>query len=88
MNSYNKGFKYYLLSLLIGGVGGTLIGDILGNEFPKLSFLKVSYGMGTAKPFVIDLDILRFTFGININVNLMSIICMILAIIIYRKVRK
>lgn len=74
--------------MLIGGVGGTLLGDILGNHFASLSFLKVSYNIGTSKPFIIDLKFLSVTFGINVNVNLMSIACMILAIIIYKKVRK
>ncbi|WP_234121477.1 DUF4321 domain-containing protein [Clostridium hydrogenum] len=84
----NKSFKYYLLFILIGGIGGTFVGEILGNHFSMLSFLKVSYNIGTAKPFVIDFKILSFTFGLNININLMSIVCMILAIIIYKKVRK
>lgn len=88
MNNYNRNFKYYLLFMLIGGIGGTLLGDILGNHFVSLGFVKVSYNIGTSKPFIIDLKFLSFTFGINISVNLMSIACMVLAIIIYKKVRK
>lgn len=88
MNNYNRNFKYYLLFMLIGGIGGTLLGDILGNHFVSLSFLKVSYNIGNSKPFIIDLKFLSVTFGINVNVNLMSIACMVLAIIIYKKVRK
>nr|WP_207717286.1 DUF4321 domain-containing protein [Clostridium acetobutylicum] len=73
---------------LIGCVGGSLVGDILGEHFTKIDFLKKAYSIGTVKPLVIDLKVLNFTLGLNFNVNLMSILGIIVAIIIYSKIRK
>ncbi|AAK79211.1 hypothetical protein BJV85_002758 [Clostridium acetobutylicum] len=83
-----KTFKNVLFLSLIGCVGGSLVGDILGEHFTKIDFLKKAYSIGTVKPLVIDLKVLNFTLGLNFNVNLMSILGIIVAIIIYSKIRK
>ena len=70
---------------MLGGILGTILGDILGNNISSLSFLKNIYIIGTNNPLVIDLRILTLSFGLNIKLNIMSMIGIILAIIIYRK---
>lgn len=73
------------LFILIGAVAGSLIGDILGGKFKALQFLKTGYWLGFRSPIAIDLKIFTLTLGLSIFVNIMTIIGIILAIILYRK---
>lgn len=83
---YGNSKKGYLaLYITIGALAGTFLGDILGSRFKDLDFLKVSYTIGTPKTIAFDLKVLYFTFGLNLYINLMTIIGIILAIIIYRR---
>ena len=75
----------FIFILFLGAVGGNFIGDILGDKFKSFSFLKNIYSIGTSKPFSLDLKIISLTLGININFNIMTIIGIILAIILYKK---
>ena len=76
---------YLALYLIVGALAGTLLGDILGSKFRDLDFLKITYTIGTPKTIAFDLKVLYFTFGLNLYINLMTIIGIILAIIIYKK---
>lgn len=78
-----KGFLIFIVFL--GAIGGSLIGDFLGNKFESLRFLKTFYSIGTTKPIPLDLKVISLTFGINLNINIMSIIGIIVAIILYKK---
>jgi hypothetical protein len=71
--------------ILLGAICGSLIGDLLGANVKGLQFLKHGYSIGTSKPLTLDLKVLSLSFGINFNVNLMSILGIIMAIISYRK---
>jgi hypothetical protein len=71
--------------MLIGAISGSLIGELLGQNINALSFLKNTYTIGMGTPMLIDLKVLSVTFGLNFNVNIMSIIGIVLAIILYRK---
>lgn len=73
------------LFILIGAVCGSLIGDIIGNNVRSLNFLNTSYSIGTASPLTLNLKFMVLTLGINFNVNIMTVIGIILAIILYRK---
>lgn len=80
-----KDSKYFIFLILLGGIGGTIAGNILGTNFQTLGFLKSVYYIGTAKPLVLDLNVLSLTFGISISINIMTIIGIVLAIMLYRK---
>jgi hypothetical protein len=71
--------------ILIGAISGRFIGDILSSNIKVFSFLKTSYSIGTSAPFIIDLKVLSITFGLNFNINIMSILGIILAIILFKK---
>lgn len=71
--------------MLIGAISGSFIGGLLGDNINALKFLKNTYTIGMASPMVIDLKVLAVTFGMNFNINIMSILGVILAIILYRK---
>ncbi|MFA9398954.1 MAG: DUF4321 domain-containing protein [Clostridiaceae bacterium] len=85
MKSSKKTTCSLIIVSILGGILGTFIGDILGNKFEFLNFLKVIYTIGTKSPLSIDLKIVDFTFGFNFNFNIMSILGVILSIIIYKR---
>ena len=85
MKSTEKRNSYFVFFILTGAISGSLIGDLLGNNVGALKFLKSTYTIGTSNPMLIDFKVFAVTFGINFNINIMSIIGIILAIILYRK---
>jgi len=79
----SKSFLFFIV--ILGAICGSLIGDMLGSNIKYLSALKNGYYIGTRNPLSLDLKILSITFGINFNISIMTIIGIILAIILYRK---
>lgn len=75
--------------LLIFLLAGLVIGGLLGKLASEVSWLWwLSYGQsfGLSNPIVLDLNVLKLTFGVVFDINIASIIGMILAVFIYRKV--
>lgn len=79
----NKGLFWFII--LLGAISGTIVGEILGSSIKSLSFLNKFYAVGTSKPLGLDLKFMALTLGINFNINVMTILFIIAAIIIYRK---
>ncbi|MCR4717580.1 MAG: DUF4321 domain-containing protein [Lachnospiraceae bacterium] len=76
--------KWTLLLLMLAGV---VLGSFIGILCAKVSFLSwLSFGQsfGLSEPLVLDLGILCLTFGLTIDINLASILGIIIAILIYR----
>ena len=68
---------------------GIVIGGLLGEFASKVDFLWwLSYGesFGLSDPISLDLNVIKLTFGLVFKINISSVIGMILAIFIYRKV--
>ena len=76
---------FFIFFILLGGICGSFIGEILGNSITPLVFLKATYPIGTASPFVLNLKVVELTFGVNFYVNVMAIVGVIIAILLYRK---
>jgi len=72
----------FLVFLLIGLIFGGILGDYLGRYIEILNYSK-SIGISN---FNLDLSIFNLTFGFQMRLSLSSVIGIILAIIIYRKV--
>jgi len=70
-----------LLILLCGIIIGGFIGEVLGNLIP---ILKYGYSLGVS-PHTYDLRILKLTFGLSFNINMFSILGIIISIVIYRR---
>ena len=85
MKTTEKRNPYFVFFILIGAITGSFIGELLGDNIYALEFLKNTYTIGMTSPMLIDLKVLAVTFGINFKINIMSIIGIILAIILYRK---
>lgn len=73
-----------LVMLLSGIVLGGFIGMLTVN-ISGLSWLNYGQSFGLQSPLVLDLGLLVLTFGLTIHISIASIIGVVLAIIIYRK---
>ena len=81
----DKNIWILILCLLAGLVIGGLLGDIAKN----VDFLWwLSYGeeFGLTSPITLDLNVITLTFGLTFKINVASIIGMVIAIFVYRKI--
>ena len=75
--------------LLIFILSGLVLGGLLGELAGKVDFLWwLSYGQsfGLTSPLQLDLSVIQITFGLVFKINISSILGMILAIFVYRKI--
>jgi hypothetical protein len=75
----------FVFIVILGGIAGSLIGDLIGSNIKSLNFIRNVYTIGTSQPIYLNLKVIGITFGINFNFNIMSIMGIILAIILIRK---
>lgn len=74
--------------LLIMLLSGIVLGGFLGmltENVSALSWLNYGRSFGLETPIVLDLGLLVLTFGLTLHISIASIIGVVLAIIIYRK---
>ena len=81
----DKKFWLFLIFLFSGIIIGGLLGELASNV-SWLSWLSYGQSFGLTQPFVLDIAILQLTFSIMIHLNVASIIGIIIAIIIYKKI--
>ena len=77
----------WILILFI--LSGLVIGGLLGELASKVDFLWwLGYGesFGLTSPLELDLKIIKVTFGLVFKINIASIVGMIIAVFIYKKV--
>ena len=74
MATREKNIWILLVFLLAGLVVGGLLGRLASSEF------------GLQTPLVLDLSVLKLTFGLMFKINIASIIGMVLSIFIYKKI--
>ncbi len=75
--------------LLVFLLSGLVVGGLLGELASKVDWLWwLSYGenFGLSSPIELDLSVISITFGLMFKINIASIIGMIIAIFIYRKI--
>lgn len=70
-----------LLVLLVGAVIGGVVGYALEPHFPILTYGKA---MGV-EPFKVDLNMIQFTFGLTLRLDLSGVIGMVTALVLYKK---
>ena len=75
--------------LLLFILSGLVVGGLLGELASKVDFLWwLGYGesFGLTSPLELDLNIIKITFGLVFKINIASIVGMIIAVFIYKKV--
>ena len=75
--------------LLIFICCGLVIGGLLGQLASQVEWLNwLSYGQtfGLSEPLTIELNVIKLTFGLMLNINVASIIGMAIALLLYRKI--
>lgn len=85
MATREKNIWILILFILSGIVVGGLLGDLASN----VSFLNwLSYGeqFGLTSPIELDLSVVKLTLGIMFKINIASIVGIVLAIFIYKKI--
>ena len=73
--------------LIIFICAGLVIGGLIGQlsaQVDWLSWLAFGQEFGLSQPLVLDLNVLKITFGFVVNINMASIIGMVIALFIYR----
>lgn len=86
MATKDKSIWILIVFLLAGLVVGGLLGK-LAEGVPNLWWLSYEQQFGLSEPLVLDLSVLKITFGLVFKINVASIIGMIVALIIYKKVK-
>lgn len=75
--------------LLIFICSGLVIGGLLGQLASQVEWLNwLAYGQefGLREPVVLELNVIKLTFGLMININIASIIGLAIALLIYKKI--
>lgn len=70
-----------LLMVVCGLVVGGFLGELLGQYLP---ILKYGYNLGVSA-HEWNFHVLKLTFGLNFNINMFSVLGIVLAIYLYRK---
>lgn len=81
----DKRFWLFLIFLFSGIILGGLLGELAANV-SWLSWLAYGKSFGLTEPFLLDISILKVSFSMMVNLNVASIIGIIIAIIIYKKI--
>ena len=81
----NKNIWILILFILCGIVVGGLLGE-LARQVEFLSWLAYGQEFGLTSPIELDLSVIKLTFGLVFKINIASIIGIVLAIFIYKKV--
>ena len=86
-----KGIQKNLL-LLFYVLAGIVIGAMLANVCQNVSFLSwLSYyqsiGFNAASPFVLDLSVIKITFGFSTGISVAQIFTIAAALFLYNKTR-
>ena len=84
MATREKNIWILLVFLLAGLVIGGLLGK-LASSVSWLWWLSYEQQFGLETPIVLDLSVLKLTFGLMFKINIASIIGVIISIFIYRK---
>lgn len=85
MATKEKNIWVLLLFILSGLVVGGLLGE-LASKVDWLWWLSYSQSFGSENPVILDLSVMKITFALMFKISISSIIGMILAIFIYKKV--
>ena len=82
----DKRFWVFLIFLFAGIILGGLLGE-LATSVSFLSWLAYGKSFGLADPVVLDISVLKISFSFLFQLNVASIIGILIAIIAYKKIK-
>ncbi|MBE6643047.1 MAG: DUF4321 domain-containing protein [Clostridia bacterium] len=82
-----KFVKFILFPTLCGIVLGMMIAHYTQN-ISALSWLSYGLNFGTDAPLVLDLGIFTLTFGISIMLNVATILCVVISLLVAKSIFK
>ncbi|MBS5857698.1 MAG: DUF4321 domain-containing protein [Clostridia bacterium] len=85
MATKEKNIWVLLIFMLSGLVIGGLLGE-LASKVDWLWWLSYSQTFGLDNPIVLDLSVVKITFALMFKINVASIIGLLLAVFVYKKV--
>ena len=85
MATKDKSIWILIIFILSGIVVGGLLGD-LASKSGGLWWLAYGQEFGLRETLSVDLSVIKFSFSLLIKLNISSILGMILAVFIYRKI--
>lgn len=81
----DKGKLLLFLFVLLGIVIGSFIGNV-ASDIESLHWMNVGYRFGITEPFTLDLKVIYMQLKLLFNINISSILGIILGILIYRRI--
>ena len=85
MATKEKNIWILLIFILSGLVVGGLLGE-LASKVDRLWWLSYGQSFGLQNPVTLDLSVIQITFALMFKMSISSIIGMVLAIFIYKKI--
>jgi hypothetical protein len=77
--------SYNLFLLILAGMAlGGFVGHYLG-QYEPLQWLNYGRSFGLSEPLVLDVGIVRLTFGIMFDINVTSVAGICLGILVYKR---
>jgi uncharacterized membrane protein (UPF0182 family) len=90
MSETKGSLGFYIIVLIVGAVIGTVLGEVIGSLIPKEGiihdFFVTGATLGITKPLEVDLKFFTFTIGLTVKLTISSVIGILLAAAIMRKV--
>lgn len=71
---------FYTFLLLIGIVVGTLLARVSASV-PALGWLAYSLSFGLESPLVLNLSVIRLTFGLSVDLSVSVILCTVISLV-------
>ena len=72
-------FSFFLV--LVGIVVGSLLANVTASV-PALGWLAYALSFGLESPVVLDLSVIRLTFGLSVNLSVAVILCIIISLVV------
>lgn len=78
------GWQLLVLLLVLGGIIGSYIGQVLTRLWPAMGMLGKVQSIGVPR-FTIDLNVFTFTFGFMMHISFFTLLGFILAYLVFRR---
>lgn len=82
-----RSFWFNLFLVCVGIVVGSMVAEMTAG-ISALSWLSYGLDFGTETPFVLDLNVLKLTFGITVKITISTVIFVAISIVLGRTIAR